>query len=69
MKRYSKGAHVTWLWGKGTAEGTVDEVIEKDITRVIKGSEVSRHGSPKNPAYVIKQVDGTLVLKLHSELN
>lgn len=63
-----KGTTVTWAWGSSTAEGTVTEVHHGDVTRSSKGSQVTRHGSDDDPAYVIEQDDGTLVLKLQSEV-
>ena len=63
-----KGTKVTWKWGSSRAEGKVTEVHHDDVTRTTKGNEVTRHGSDDNPAYVIEQEDGTVVLKLHSEV-
>jgi hypothetical protein len=44
------------------------EVHHDDVTRTTKGQEVTRHGSDADPAYVIEQEDGTVVLKLASEV-
>ena len=38
------------------------------VSRTTKGSEITRHGSDDDPAYVIEQEDGTVVLKLKSEV-
>lgn len=62
------GDSVRWQWGSGTAEGTVREVITESVTRTLKGSEISRHGTPDNPALYIEQSDGDGVLKLASEV-
>lgn len=62
------GTKVKWKWGQSWAEGTVDEVHHDDITRTTKGEEITRHGSQDDPAYVIRQDDGTVVLKLASEV-
>ena len=62
------GTVVTWNWGTSEAEGTVTEIHHGDVTRSSKGQQVTRHGSHDNPAYVIEQDDGTLVLKLQSEV-
>jgi len=62
------GSKVRWTWGSSTAEGTVTEVHHDTVTRTTKGSEITRHGSDADPAYVIEQEDGTTVLKLSSEV-
>lgn len=62
------GTTVTWSWGNGHAEGTVTEVHHDTVTRTTKGEEITRHGSDDDPAYVIEQEDGTVVLKLSSEV-
>ena len=62
------GTSVKWKWGSSWAEGTVAEVHQDDVTRTTKGEEITRHGSDDNPAYVIEQEDGTVVLKLRSEV-
>ena len=63
-----KGTEVTWKWGSSTATGTVTEIHRSTVTRSSKGSEITRHGSEDDPAYVIEQEDGTVVLKLRSEI-
>lgn len=60
--------HVRWNWGSGTASGKVKERFERDVTRTLKGSEITRNGTADNPAYLIEQEDGDEVLKLGSEL-
>lgn len=60
--------YVKWDWGDGTAEGQVKQRFEREVTRTLKGNEVTRDGSEDNPAYLIKQDDGDEVLKLGSEL-
>jgi hypothetical protein len=62
------GTTVTWAWGSSQAEGTVTEVHHETVTRTTKGEEVTRHGSEDEPAYVIEQDDGTVVLKLAGEV-
>ena len=62
------GTNIKWKWGSSWAEGKVTEVHHDDVTRTTKGSEVTRHGSAEDPAYVIEQEDGTVVLKLQSEV-
>ena len=63
-----KGTEVKWKWGNGTAEGKVDETFTRSVTRTLKGSEVTRDGSDDNKALLIKQEDGSKVLKLESEV-
>ncbi|MFW6773014.1 DUF2945 domain-containing protein [Nocardioides sp. CPCC 205120] len=63
-----EGTTVTWKWGGSEASGTVTEVHHDKVTRTTKGSEVTRNGSDDDPAYVIEQEDGTVVLKLRSEV-
>ena len=62
------GDKVRWHWGSGTATGTVREVIAESVTRSLKGSEITRHGTPDNPALLLVQEDGDQVLKLASEV-
>ncbi|RYC10454.1 DUF2945 domain-containing protein [Nocardioides zhouii] len=62
------GTSVKWKWGSSWAEGKVTEEHHGDVSRTTKGSEVTRHGSDDDPAYVIEQEDGTTVLKLASEV-
>ena len=68
VARPGKGDRVSWAWGNGRGHGTVREVIERDVTREIEDSSITRHGSPENPALVIEQEDGGKVLKLASEV-
>ena len=63
-----RGTEVSWRWGSSKATGTVVEVHHDTVSRTTKGSEVTRHGSDDDPAYVIEQDDGTTVLKLRSEV-
>ncbi len=62
------GTIVTWQWGSSWAEGTVTEVHHDKVTRTSKGTQVTRNGSHDDAAYVIEQEDGTIVLKLSSEV-
>lgn len=67
-----QGSEVKWKWGSSTASGKVTEIHCSTLTRSSKGSEITRHGSDHDhdhdPAYVIEQEDGTIVLKLRSEV-
>ncbi|SEW19296.1 Protein of unknown function [Cognatiyoonia koreensis] len=69
MSNYSKGDQVKWDWGDGTAKGEVKEVFTSDVTRTIKGNEVTRNASEDKPAYLIEQDDGDEVLKSDSEVS
>ena len=62
------GTEVKWKWGNGTAKGTVDETHTEKVTRTIDGSEITKNGEQGNKALVIKQDDGSTVLKLESEV-
>lgn len=63
-----RGSEVSWKWGSSTASGRVTEIHREKVTRTSKDSEITRNGSDDDPAYVIEQEDGTLVLKLRSEV-
>lgn len=66
--KYREGSCVEWNWGAGTGTGKVAERFERDVTRTLQGNEVTRNGSEDDPAYLIRQDDGSEVLKLGSEL-
>ncbi|WP_020570583.1 hypervirulence associated TUDOR domain-containing protein [Neolewinella persica] len=63
-----KGSKVSWKWGNGKAEGTVTATYAREITKTIKGNEVTRNGTSDNKALLIEQKDGDEVLKLASEV-
>ncbi|WP_420605981.1 DUF2945 domain-containing protein [Novosphingopyxis sp.] len=65
---FQANQYVEWDWGSGTATGQIEERFEREVTRTIEGSEITRKGDADNPAYLIKQDDGGKVLKLGSEL-
>ncbi|WP_370287346.1 DUF2945 domain-containing protein [Pseudooceanicola nanhaiensis] len=64
-----KGTQVKWKWGQGTAEGEVSETFDRKVTRTLDGSEITRNGTRDNPALLIRQDDGSEVLKLSSEVD
>ncbi|MEL7543608.1 MAG: DUF2945 domain-containing protein [Pseudomonadota bacterium] len=68
MSGYQTGTKVEWDWGNGTGTGKITERFTDDVTRTIKGSEVTRNASDNDPAYMIEQDDGDRVLKGHSEI-
>ncbi len=63
-----EGTEVSWKWGNGRAVGKVSERHEQSVTRTINGSSITRNGSQDDPALVIEQDDGQVVLKLQSEV-
>jgi hypothetical protein len=63
-----EGSQVTWPWGAHTATGKVVEIHRATVTRALAGSDITRHGSDDDPAYLIEQDDGAQVLKLRSEV-
>ncbi|SHI31877.1 hypothetical protein SAMN04488096_10196 [Mesonia phycicola] len=63
-----EGSNVKWKWGNGTATGKVEKTYSKKITKTINGSEVTRKGEQGNKALLIKQKDGSSVLKLEDEV-
>lgn len=69
MTAFSKGDKVCWPWGSGTGTGRVADCFTDDVTRTIKGSEITRKASADCPAYLIEQEDGARVLKSHSEVS
>nr|WP_321224807.1 DUF2945 domain-containing protein [uncultured Psychroserpens sp.] len=64
-----KGTQVKWKWGNGTASGKVQETYTKEVTKTIKGNEVTRKGEEGDKALYIQQDDGDYVLKSESEVN
>lgn len=65
---FRKGSKVSWTWGAHEAHGKIIERFTRRVTRTIKGTEVTRDASRKEPAYLIEQEDGDHVLKSRSEL-
>ncbi|PZW39237.1 hypothetical protein LX95_02379 [Mesonia algae] len=63
-----EGSKVSWKWGNGEAQGKVIETYTKEVTKTIKGSEITRKGEKGNKAILIEQDDGSKVLKLESEV-
>ena len=58
-----KGDKVHWNWGKSEAEGEVQEKFTEPVSKNIKGSEVKLKASKENPSWLIKQENGSEVLK------
>lgn len=68
MAKFTKGSKVTWRWGAHSATGVVEESFSRKVRRTIKGRRITRKGTRKRPAYLIRQEDGDRVLKLETEL-
>jgi hypothetical protein len=68
MAGLRKGSKVNWNWGGNVAHGKIAERFTKKVTRTIKGTEVTRDATTKEPAFLIEQEDGDRVLKSASEL-
>ena len=66
---FQAGQYVKWNWGNGEGKGQIEERFEREVTRTLDGSEVTKDGDEDNPAYLIKQEDGDEVLKRGSELS
>lgn len=63
-----KGETVNWKYGKGEAEGKVEEIFTDPVEKKIKGTTVKRNATKQEPAVLIKQKNGNEVLKSESEL-
>lgn len=68
-KKFNDADKVSWKYGKGLATGKIQQAKAARMTLKSQGKTVVRNGTEDNPAYKIKQKDGTLVLKLQSELS
>ncbi|MDG6078906.1 DUF2945 domain-containing protein [Erythrobacter litoralis] len=66
---FQTNQYVEWEWGNGKGKGQIKERFEKEVTRKLQGSEVTKDGTEDNPAYLIEQEDGDEVLKRGSELS
>ena len=65
---FQSDQYVRWDWGNGTAKVQIKERFEREVTRTLQGSEITKNGTEDNPAYLIRQEDGDEVLKLGSEI-
>lgn len=63
-----KGSNVKWDWGNGVARGKVVETYDREVEKEIGGTTVTRRGETGNKALLIKQADGSEVLKLEDEV-
>ncbi|TWT95081.1 hypervirulence associated TUDOR domain-containing protein [Neorhodopirellula pilleata] len=67
-QKFQVNQYVKWNYGNGTAEGQIKESFKHKVTKEIKGNEVTRNATDDDPAYLIEQSDGDLVLKSETEL-
>ncbi len=63
-----KGDTVHWNWNNGEAEGKIVAKHTDTVEKTIKGAQIKRKASKDEPAYEIKQKNGSKVLKSESEL-
>lgn len=49
---YKIGQRVKWNWGPNNAYGKIKERFTESVTRKIKGTEVTRHATKDEPAYL-----------------
>lgn len=66
---FKVGDKVEWSWASGTGTGEIVERFEETVCRTIKGTEVTRHATSDEPAFLITQDDGDEVLKLSTEIS
>lgn len=64
-----EGTEVEWKWGSGTAVGKVMKTSTDTVKKTIQGTVVTKHGEIGNKALLIKQEDGSEVLKLETEVS
>lgn len=65
---FNVGETVSWDWGNGRGEGKIAERFTQKVTRTLSGTEVTRNATSDEPAFLIEQTDGSLVLKSCTEL-
>jgi hypothetical protein len=63
-----KGDTVHWKWGASEAEGKIEKTHTDTVKKTIKGASVKRKATKDEPAYEIKQANGSKVLKSASEV-
>lgn len=68
MNGFQINTEVKWEWGNGSATGKIRSRYTEEVSKTIKGTEVTRKASEEEPAYLIEQEDGDEVLKSHSEV-
>lgn len=58
-----------WKWLGRIITGTVEEVFQQPVVRVIKGKRIKRNGSAEKPAYLVRSEANNIALKLETELS
>lgn len=56
-------------WGDGEDTGKIVERLSEDMTKTIKGTDVTRKASGEDPALLIEQPDGDRVLNSPSKIS
>lgn len=68
MQKINVGNEVVWAWGRSSARGRVERKFTRDVSRTIKGKAIRRKADAGKPAFLIRQRNGSRVLKSQSEL-
>ncbi len=68
MEKLSDGAIVEWSWGTGAEMGKVQQGFTEKVSRNIDGETVTLEATPDDPVYLVEKLDGSQVLKVHSEI-
>lgn len=63
-----KGNKVRWDWGSGIAKGEVLETYDHEVEKEIAGRTFLKRGEKGDKALLIRQEDGSEVLKLESDV-
>ncbi|MCC5622702.1 DUF2945 domain-containing protein [Nostoc sp. CHAB 5715] len=63
------GTEVSWNYASDKGYGRVVRVHKENVTRTIKGSQITRNGTSENPALEIMVEGGGMALKLTSEVS
>ena len=68
MAIFEVGSQVAWKWMGGKVKGEVRQIFTETIVMEIKGKNIKRLGTVKNPAYLVISKAGNYALKLETEL-
>lgn len=63
-----KGSFVQWTDEDASGRGMIVDRFERRVTQTIRGRRIARHGTAENPAFLIEQSDGAIVLRRRSEV-
>ena len=69
VKAFKVGEKIKWKWMGRAVKGVVKQIYLKPVTKVFRGTEFTRNGSPEVPAYLVRSNAGSEILKSHSELS